>query len=324
MGDIVHLIPSLERLRLLEPQQTIGLVCQTPFGDIVPWRLGITIFHLPAKASFWETLALVRQIRSRHFSTALDFFGNPRTALICFLSGIPRRCGFDYHVRRHAYHETFRPADPNRHLTELFGEFLDHFGFSGPLTPAHLDVLPAERTWVESWLRQQPVRRPLLGVNPHTTYPSKCWPMDYYKEIIERWNRSTGGSALVFHGPGEETAARGLVDRLPANSVFSHPPISLPRLSALLAQPDLFLTGDTGPMNLAWALGTRTVALFGPTTRRAVAPKGDEHLILHHETLPCLECHKEVCNDGRCMTELTPDIVWQRITRKYPLFFTCA
>ena len=318
MGDIVHLIPSLERLRFLFPDQTIGLLAQTPFGEIVPPSLRVEIFHLPPKATFWQTLRLVRSIRKFHFDTALDFFGNPRTALISVLSGIPRRCGFDYQVRRHAYQETFHPPDSNRHLTELFGEFLDHFGFRGPLSTARLEVSPQDRHWGQDWLKRQNIRRPLLGVNPHTTYPSKCWPPEHFQAIIARWYHETGGSALVFHGPGEESATQTLLRNTPPGAAISHPPLKLARLLALLGEPDLFLTGDTGPMNLAWALGTPTVALFGPTTRRAVAPKGDRHLIVFHPDLDCLECHREVCQDGRCMKDLSPGMVWKKICQKYP------
>ena len=48
MGDIVHLIPSLTMLRRRHPDLPLGLLCQAPFGDIIPPELGIELFHIPA------------------------------------------------------------------------------------------------------------------------------------------------------------------------------------------------------------------------------------------------------------------------------------
>jgi len=99
---------------------------------------------------------------------------------------------------------------------------------------------------------------------------------------------------------------------------------SLKDLACLYRRAALVVTTDSGPMHIAAAVGTAVVALFGPTTRRAVAPIGEQHLSLHHPTLECLQCHKETCDDGRCMTEMTPDMVFDAIYKKHPVLFTEA
>lgn len=315
LGDIVHLLPSLQRLRATRPDEPLGFLCQKPFGAIVPASLGVQIFELRPGASFWETLALVRRVRRQRYDRLFDLFGNPRTALISLLSGIPFRAGFDYRIRRWAYHATFRPPDPNRHLMALFGEFLDHFGLRGPLDRPRLEWSAADAAVAQAIVRER--GRPLLGMNPHTTYPSKAWPLEHYRELAARWHAATGQPVLVFWGPGEEATARRLVADLGPERAFTHSALTIPQFVALLARLDLFVTADTGPMNIAWALDVPTVALFGPTTRRAVAPRGPRHLVLHHRSLDCLECHREVCPDGRCMRELSPDQVWDEIWAKY-------
>ncbi|NLI77886.1 MAG: HAD-IIIA family hydrolase [Candidatus Riflebacteria bacterium] len=315
LGDIVHLLPAMRMLRETRPDEPLGFLCQKPFGAIVPPDLGVTLFQLPPHASFAETLSLVRRLRRQRYDRLFDLFGNPRTALISLLSGIPFRAGFDYRVRRLAYHATFAPPDPNRHLTHLFGQFLEHFGCGGPLGHPRLSWAAADEARAVSLVRG--LDRPLLGINPHTTYPSKAWPLGHYRALADRWHAATGSRVLVFWGPGEEATARALVADLGPARACTHPALTIPEFVALLARTDLFVTADTGPMNIAWALGVPTVALFGPTTRRAVAPRGDQHLVLHHPDLACLECHKEVCPDGACMRELTPDQVWDQIWAKF-------
>lgn len=317
LGDIVHTLPSLKVLRERFPDEQIGFVCQKPFGQIVPPELRIEVLELPGKADFWTNMRFVRTIRRRKYDRLIDFFCNPRTALISQLSGIPWRVGFAYRVRRFAYHQTFVPKDPNRHLSELFGEFLDHFSLGGKI--GHPEMAFSETDFLEArkFLDGQGHLKPFLGINPHATYPAKAWPQEYFKTFIDLWHSRVGSRVLLFWGPGEKDRTDRLLHDLGPEKVFTHPPLSLPLLLGYLKNLDYFFTTDSGPMNLAWALNVPTTTLFGPTTRRAVAPREPQHLVLFHERLDCLQCHKEVCDDGRCMSEMTPEWVFQKMNEKY-------
>jgi heptosyltransferase-2 len=320
MGDIVHVLPSLELLRRRFPQEPLYFLAQKPFGDVVPRHLGVRVLGISPHADGREMLRVIRTIRRLKPDRLIDFFGNPRTALISALSGVPWRAGFRYRIRKWAYHHTFEPRDPNVHLYRLFAEFLDSVNLGGDPPRPRLQPSPAAIQKATEMLTKQGGKRPLLGINPHATYPSKAWPVEYFETLIQAWFQKTKTPALIFWGPGEEATALAMVSRL-GDAAFTHPALSIDELLGLLQQVDLFVTGDTGPMNLAWALDVPIVALFGPTTRKAVAPDGPQHLVLHHPTLPCLQCHKEVCADGRCMTEMTPLWVFQRIQETYADLF---
>ncbi|HNS08653.1 MAG TPA: glycosyltransferase family 9 protein [Candidatus Ozemobacteraceae bacterium] len=323
LGDIVHLIPVLRMLRQQRPDETIGLLCQKPFGQIVPPELKIRIFELPNHAGLTETFRLIRDLRRCRFEKLFDLFANPRTAVISLLSGISERYGFDYRIRRHAYTKTFSPANPNRHLMYLFGEFFAHFGINGELQFPNL-VWPEKvkvnaRNAISNDFNGQ---RPLLGINPHTTYMSKAWPEEYWIELIRLWFEKTGQRVLVTWGPGEREAAERIVKEAGSDKAYAHAPVRIDEFAALLADLDLFVTSDTGPMNIAWAVNTPVVALFGPTTREAVMPRGDIHLSLFNAELQCLQCHLEVCSHKTCMWSIKPQMVLDKILARYDLNHT--
>ena len=322
LGDIVHLIPVLRMIRKQEPEIPIGLVCQTPFGEIIPKELNIDIFHLRPHAGIVDTFKLLKSIRRKKYSRLFDLFGNPRTAVLSFLSGIKERYGFDYRIRRMAFTETFTPKDPNKHLMYLFGEFFEAFGIKGELQIPNL--LPEQKLTDKAVniFEQNGVKSGLLGINPHTTYPSKAWPEEYFVEFIKLWYEKTGEKTLVTWGPGEEEAAARIVKQVGEDKAFIHPKVNIPEFAAILANLDLFLTADTGPMNISWAVNTPTVALFGPTTRNAVAPRGDEHLTLFREDVECLQCHQEQCSHKSCMVKMTPEWVFERVWKKYEEWVT--
>ena len=318
LGDIIHLLPVLRMLREQNPDETIGLFCQKPFGQIIPPELKISIIEMPPGAGFAQLLELARRIRRYRFDRVFDLFSNPATAIVTALSGIKQRYGFDYRVRRWAYSRTYKALNPNCHLMKLFADFFAYFGITGELKPPRItpSISSLARAYnaLPEHFRQV---TPLLGINPHTTYPAKAWPREHFIEFIRLWHIATGQPVLVTWGPGERAAAESLAKEAGAERAFVHDSLRIDEFAALLSRFDLFLTCDTGPMNIAWALDIPVVALFGPTTREPVYPRGDKHLVIFNESLDCLQCHRETCSHRSCMYSLTPQQVFTAVSKKY-------
>jgi ADP-heptose:LPS heptosyltransferase len=76
-----------------------------------------------------------------------------------------------------------------------------------------------------------------------------------------------GARALVVWGPGEQVLAQSLGARMA-------PPTNLRELAFLLQNAQVVIGGDTGPLHLAAALGTKVIGLYGPTDPRRNGPYG--------------------------------------------------
>ena len=84
-------------------------------------------------------------------------------------------------------------------------------------------------------------------------------------------------------------------------------------LPALLRRFSVLLTGDTGPMHIAAAVGTPVVALFGPTDPGRTGPLGDRHTVLRRD-LSCSPCFLKQCPYGHeCMEETAVDEVCRAV-----------
>lgn len=318
LGDIIHLLPVLRMLREQNPDETVGFFCQRPFGQIIPPELNISVIEMPPGAGFAQLLELARRIRRYRFDYVFDLFSNPATAIVTALSGIKHRYGFDYRVRRWAYSRTYRAPNPNCHLMQLFADFFANFGVIGELKPPQIKPSPLLLERADNSIPPQ-FRHvsPLLGINPHTTYSAKAWPREHFLEFIRQWYDATKQPVLVTWGPGERDVAESLAREAGPERAFVHESLRIDEFAALLSRLDLFLTCDTGPMNIAWAVDVPVVALFGPTTREPVYPRGDKHLILFNESLDCLQCHRETCSHRTCMYSLTPQKVFAAVSQKY-------
>ena len=76
-------------------------------------------------------------------------------------------------------------------------------------------------------------------------------------------------------------------------------------LAGLLQRARLLLTGDTGPMHLAAAVGTPVLAVFGPSMPWRYAPLVEHHRIVRVD-LPCSPCNRIRLPPERCQGHI-PD-----------------
>ena len=170
------------------------------------------------------------------------------------------------------------------------------------LVPTPLDRAFATRFWRTHNLRSG---QAVLALHPGSGSPSKCWPPERFARIADWAIESLSAAVLLIAGPADEEARRQTLSRMKGTPVLASD-FSLPRLAALLERCTAFLGNDSGITHLAAAVGTPTVALFGPTDPRIWGPRGGHVAILHHET-PCSPCddrHRRRCSHRICMERI--------------------
>jgi len=115
--------------------------------------------------------------------------------------------------------------------------------------------------------------------------------------------------SVINVGPGEEQLAE-LVVQAAGNSRPIPFTGSLGQLMALLKNASALVAGDTGPMHLADVLGTRVIAIFGPTDPARTVIPGATRVV--RKDVSCGPCYERECPMGhhRCMTEISVDEVY--------------
>jgi ADP-heptose:LPS heptosyltransferase len=146
----------------------------------------------------------------------------------------------------------------------------------------------------------------VVGVHVSGGRAIKQWPPERFAEVARRLI-DAADATIVLTG---SAADRPLVDRvaaeLPADRVIDVAgELDLLTLAAILRRLDLLVTGDTGPMHLAAAVGTPIVAVFGPSDPARYAPTGARDRVVRVD-LPCSPCNRIRLPPARCVGH-TPD-----------------
>jgi heptosyltransferase I len=266
LGDIVHTFSAVAGLRESFPRAEIFWLTHPR------WQSLVESSHLATKIWAAETRspssiwALFRRIRQTRFSTAIDYQGLWKSAALPFFGGVPRRIGFSSKTIREfgvPILYTDRVQIMAEHIAEQNGELSLRAGARNGLAAVALSVSSIQEAFVMKLLRGLSIDRYIV-LNPGGGWRSKCWPTDRFGALCWKIRDSFGYRCIVNFGPGEED----LVEQVKAASGNSEPvPYngSLEQLMAILRNAACVVGCDTGPLHLAVALGTRTVALFGPT-----------------------------------------------------------
>jgi len=145
-------------------------------------------------------------------------------------------------------------------------------------------------------------------INPGAAWPNKCWPPDRFGAVAKALFDRPGLHSLVTWGP-KERALADAVSKSSGGAAMPAPPTSVADLAALMQSAALVISGDTGPLHIAAAVGTPIVGLFGPTRPERNGPwEPRDEVISRSGTCVCH--HKRQCLRGApCINEITVDEV---------------
>lgn len=284
LGDVVHTLPAVNALADARPDLEIGWVVEAPYAPLVE-KVGRVHEVIPVQMKQWPSgifssgtreriLASVRRARELVDGGAfVDFQGLMKSAVWGLLSRAATRIGFGPGVIRERLALPMltdrAPVNDEGHVVEI-NTRLASFVAGRQLAPAELDFASFEEA-PDGELAAMMERNPYVLL-PATGRFEKNWPTSSWGRLADQLERATGVPSLAVWGPGEREIARKVAAE--SSSVTVARPTTIPQLVWLLARARVVVGGDTGPLHIAAALGTRTVGIYGPTDPRRNGPRG--------------------------------------------------
>lgn len=323
LGDIIHTIPAQQQLVRRHPSIEIHWLTEPPYQDFLRQVKGVSrVWTADTQrwrrriSSLRELGGLLRQLRRQNFDLAVDFQGLLKSAVLTRLSGAEQVLGFaTEQVRERAslWLYTQRvPVPEGRHVIQTCLDLVNFPNQSQSVDPRiELRIPEPAARYVDRKLAKLSMERPIL-INPGAGWETKLYPAGDYSRLADRIQQQLHLPVILTYGPGEES----LIERVRAGA--KHPvrsfPTSVLQLAALCRRARLLIGTDTGPLHLAVALGTPTVALLGPTPPWRNGPLNSHDQIVRRD-LPCSNCHKRTCDEFICM-DISVDTLLKAVVRR--------
>ncbi len=159
-------------------------------------------------------------------------------------------------------------------------------------------------------------RRPFVHLHPASRWSFKSWPAERNAELVDRLAAKYRIVLTAAPEPEEMSFLEKIVSRTKAKPVNLAGRLSLKELGALTAKARLFVGVDSMPMHLAAAMGTPTVALFGPSGEDEWGPWRVAHRVVAMNSFPCRPCGNDGCGGGKvseCLTTLPVEDVQRAV-----------
>lgn len=286
LGDIIHTLPAVSALRESFPHAKIDWLVDRKWRPILEGNCCIDNLVTMNRNSWTDVVDGVRAIRKTKYTATIDFQSLYRSAILGWLSGAPRRFGFDAHYSRESgavlfYTNTATPrrehkVEHNLELAEAVGARAKDVCF-----PLPNDAETAKD--VREMLSAKGVTEYFV-LSPGGGWGSKCWPPERYGEVHRVLAEKYGWRGVISFGPGEGN----LAEQVRTSAGSSHPVIEkfdLRQLIALLRGAKFLVAGDTGPLHLASALGTPVIGLYGPTDPSRNGPYSTKDVVVRKAKL---------------------------------------
>jgi lipopolysaccharide heptosyltransferase I len=282
IGDVLHGVPAAVALKRAFPAARIGWVVEGRAADVLAGHPAIDhLFRLPRGwLKSWKTLhSLRRQLLDFHADVAIDMQGLLKSGVPTWLSGAPLRIGHARPESREGSWLAYTATVPSTaaHVVDRNRDLLAPMGVPAGAASFDMPDWPVSRQRMQEWLFTLRMPAAPIVINPGAGWPSKIWPEERFAAVARALHDRHGlPSIIVWGGDRERASAERIAAAAPHATVVA-PPTSLQDLGSLCRLARLFISGDTGPLHLAAAVGTPCVGLFGPVPAYRNGPYGQIH-----------------------------------------------
>ncbi|HPP58778.1 MAG TPA: glycosyltransferase family 9 protein [Candidatus Hydrogenedens sp.] len=323
IGDVIRVIPAMEAIRIAYPDAQIDWVVENKACDVInehPALNNCIIFDRTNElmTSLNKFLTLCRHIRQNRYDLVLDFHGILKSGLISFFSKAPYRISFAPPRAQElsyifATHRVSLPKDriltrveENFFLAEAIGaEKIDDW--LGMLLPAEIEEEIQEllQTLCQT-------NRKLIIIHPPVERPEKQWQFEHFAKLADLLIADGRFEVLFTWGPGQLDVIRQITKRMQYPVLVSPQLPTLKHLACLISHSSVFISGDTGPMHLAWLLHQPAICIFGGTNPQQHAPHGTYFKVLYKGPIPFPK--KMTLHQAQeALKQITPDEVFKTV-----------
>lgn len=267
VGNLVTLQSLLDALHERLSAVNVGLLTCARYPSITRSLSGVDQLYELDKRWFYRRPTRWRQtidaVRAAGYQVCVDASAwhefSVTHAALSFFSGSPVRIG--YHRFDDAGFHTVQvpPGPPDEYELRQRMRLLAPLGVEADPPLLRSDLGGDSIAYWRDWLRENGARPTRVGLWPGSRKHANRWPVGFFAALGRRLLARAERSLVVLWGPGEEKLRDEL---LSAGAMLAAPATDMPALAGLLRNLNVVVTNDTGPMHLAVAVGTPTVAVF--------------------------------------------------------------
>jgi len=310
IGDLLQLTPVLRALKTRHPRSRISLLVGSSATAALfqynPHVSETLVFDKQRRRSFTTLLKLWRHVHRAKYDLVINFQRSNLKAWFLASAALPSRV-LVYRKSR----------DSAIHVVENYMKTVEDLGISSQDRRLELFVGKNDELFAEElFTRNNWPGKPVIALNPGASHPVNRWAADRFAALADIVANRLSAKVIIIGGKEDLSLAEAIAGKTKIKPLVLTGKATLLQLGAVLKRCELLVSGDTGPLHLATAVGTRVVALFGAADPARTGPVGTGHRVMQARAVTCVPCRSRSCGNRanlECMDAISAQEVFQAI-----------
>jgi heptosyltransferase-2 len=316
IGDAIFITPALSALRNGFPKAKISLLVPEKVTEIYEGNPNIDelIVH-GQRGGLKERIKLIKTLKEKKFDLGIIMQSSSYEPAILFcLAGIPERVGYPHSLRNLLLTKVVKRPEGTQHEVNFFLGLIQALG----MKIGKKEVFMAEDREAKEWARNFLIKSGygeddlLIGIFPGAYFgPAKRWFPERYTTLADSLIKSYRARVVLFGEKNDFLLVQKIIDKMTTNPINAVGKTSLKQLRTLIERCHLFITNDSGPLQIASTTKTPIVALFGSSDPKKTRPWRKEDCTIIYKKVSCSPCFRRKCKKLTCFKEISVEDVLQ-------------
>lgn len=315
LGDLIISSCFFQTIKKNYPESKIYLLTQEIYKEVVEYcPIFETIFYLPKnRFGFLRFIKLVLRLNREKFDVIFDIQGNLKTNFYSFLIKSKKKYGFyRLKVGKLFFNGSIRKTEIRKNPVDGLLSVLKFIEIKEYVRKLRIWIPEERRKKFEEFIKENKLdkNKKWIAIHPFASpeWLTKRWMPENFAFLSDKLIEE--GYEVIFIGYEKGNYINEITSKMrnrPLNLVNK---TDIHTLSLLLERCLVLITGDSGPLHIGVASGTKVIGIFGPSDPELHCPPGAYYI---YKKVDCSSCYKKICNDMKCMKEIKVEEVYEKI-----------
>jgi ADP-heptose:LPS heptosyltransferase len=282
---------------------------------------------------------LRKKLKEHHFDAGFSAGPNFQSLAALYLSDIPLITVPEvvdgvspYENKSYKILRNLVMTKPHSMISYAPGEYLrllQSIGIHTQDTQKNLNFSPEALRRVNEFFGQSNIDRQkdiLVGISPSAGNKIKVWPAARFAQVANTIYKEYGAKIVIIGSPVDKDEIAKMLSHIDSGVpiINTYNMFSVDELKALIAQLNVFISVDSGPIYVAEAFGVPTIDIVGPVDEKVQPPIGKKHRVVFADVpgRPFLSIMNARVYDiegaKMCTEKITVDMVMKEFKELFP------
>lgn len=316
IGDTLLSTPAIRALKKKFPSAYVAALVSKPakeillenkyINELIDYQPRINLPYIIRLPS------LLKRLRSKRFDLVIALHGNdPDTAPIAYLTGALHRLGWEESRLSFLFTMPVKTRDNVKHFAQVRLDMLSDIGVIPDGIGLDIPLNQIDEDEASNFLKKNNIQNgSFAGLHPFGSKPYKWWPLDRMARVGDYLYEKYNLQPIIFGGIKERDKTIEMSSMMEVKPVIAAGELSIRGSAALIKKCRLFITTDSGPMHIAQAMRTPTIALLWSTSTQT-GPVEKDSLVFYGK------CSNKDKNPTACTDEILVEDVNNAVAKLF-------